>query len=102
VVTAEKAISDFLSQPQGNLWVSCGRLKIYLRKSPLLTVANVTKLPKYQGNGEFTRFLDYIEGRFSCIYIEQVLNERLVGFLLRRGYVEYIPMNFRFCTERTV
>jgi GNAT superfamily N-acetyltransferase len=44
-----------------------------------------------RGQGIFTAWLDYAEallaGRFECIYLENILNERLLPFYTKRGYI---------------
>lgn len=83
-----------------NGWLSRGRLKVYVRAghhvidgaiTKCLDIANVVALP--QGKGQFTDFINWIESDFiprtgGVIYVENVLNERLRGFLLRRGYTK--------------
>lgn len=64
-------------------WGYCG-LDVYVRYyNDRLTIANVNA--KVQGHGSFTRFLGACEREFDVI-VENVINERLEQFLLRRGY----------------
>lgn len=84
----EQLIELFLRQPMGSAWVVYGRfhLSMYLRKRPMLTIANMSfESERQMGKGRFTAFLDAIEPLHD-LHIENVLNPRLVPFFLRRGY----------------
>lgn len=70
-------------------------ISVYLRKAERrhfdvkvvtnLDLATITAVP--QGRGALTALLDNLEKRYS-IYVENVLNPRLVGYLARRGYTK--------------
>jgi hypothetical protein len=69
-------------------WISAPGLRLYVRRSSPhrrtdydLATANADK----PGSGAMTRFLDQYEPLYS-FYLENVLEPRLVGYYLRRGY----------------
>ena len=81
-------VAMFLAQPQGSLHCKLSNAMIvYLRKHPLLTIANVTVFARRRGKGIFTNFLTALEPHYD-LKIENVLNPELDGFFRRRGYRE--------------
>jgi hypothetical protein len=86
--------STFLVSNVPNEWVRYGKhLHLYVRRtrSPALwrnrygdiQIANMTS--NQPGSGELTKFFDEYEP-LLCIYLENVMNKRLVKFYERRGY----------------
>lgn len=56
-------------------------------------IAKVLVLPKRQGRGVFTEYLDWLETEASkfdirYIYVESVLSQRFADFFRKRGYTE--------------
>ena len=98
-MSLEKNIDLLMGSNSDNLWVKIGPMNVYLRKRPLITIANVVVREKYQRKGHFTELVDYCENRFGQVYVEQVLNPILAGWLERRGYTEYRPFNWRMNNE---
>lgn len=90
------------SRPYGNSrWIETddGCIKFYLRffnppgfPRPRLEVANVNVAPR--GRGMFTAIIERLEQDGANtgydIFIESILNPRLVGFFRRRGYKDVI------------
>lgn len=66
---------------------------ITLRRLQCIDVANVELPEETRGNGVFTAFLTDLEGQvrrnidFDAVWAENVLNEALAAFFLRRGYM---------------
>ncbi len=97
-----RAIDQFLTADDdssfGNAqWLKGRYTRLYLRRNTyhsldtdlslrMLDVANVTVLPKYQSRGVFTNLMNWLETKNLPLYIENVHEERLNGFFLRRGY----------------
>lgn len=84
-----KLVQRFLFESrQGSAYVRYGEfLDIYMRKRPLVTLANLLIVEEEEkGKGIFTNFLDEVEP-FMTIHIENVINPKLHGYFLRRGYV---------------
>ena len=93
------AIARMASKTRGgNEWVQVpeGGSGLYLRVGPRgIDVANVDFDQK--GTGAFTRYLDQIEReaaarQLPAVRVENILNERLIPFLEKRGYLtEFNP-----------
>lgn len=80
-------------------WINESNLRAYVRKSiryynnklcPFLDIATVDVDERYRGHGVFKAFLKKVEAE-ACkqsrgVYIENVLEPRLVEFLLKSGY----------------
>lgn len=86
------AIDNFLTGDQRNAWIEVPEGQMYLRKRPDRTVDVANLDFDERGTGAFTNYLDFLEnqlgGRISRVFIENVMNERLVPFLKARGYTE--------------
>lgn len=82
--------SKFIALDFKNAWIKEPGLDIYIRKCLLPTrcadyeLANMTATRP--GKGALTVFLDKYEPLYS-FYIENVLEQRLVDYFSRRGYV---------------
>lgn len=84
---------EFIGSPRlRSHWITDERngvtLAIYVRRShpargTNFDIANITASER--GTGAFTAFLDQYEPQYQ-LFIECVVNERLRGFLERRGY----------------
>ena len=84
-------------------WFKVGKLELYLRRRPLLTIANMRTTDGVMGRGLLTAFLDEVEPHYN-VYIENVINPRLNGYFLRRGY-ELIEQPYAFqppCYEKVL
>ena len=93
---------QFISQakPLNRAWVTDGNLDIYVRLAlhncqgsglKTLDLANFEIADEdLRGQGEFTRFLEKAERVAKelerTVYVESIMNDRLLGFLIRRGY----------------
>jgi len=97
-------IKEFIDQRKTfplNNWFYLEGISIYIRKSKRLIegnlvdcidVASVNVVNK--GRGEFTNFLDWLISSYSSdfiIFVESVLEERLNGFLKRKGFIQETP-----------
>lgn len=96
----EKVIKFCVSESgERNAWLSAEGVRLYVRRTPrfldeaprkTLDIANIENTKP--GKGWFTKFLPELESRlcsesdFAAIYVESILNERLVGFLIKNGY----------------
>jgi len=83
----DEFIVDTYRSPSANRFVKFGNLTLYVRKS---IVAGVNfDLARFssskKGKGEFTAFLNRYEPLF-VLRVENIFNERLIAFLLKRGY----------------
>lgn len=81
-------------------WLKLGTVSVYFRRCyhvidgamvPCLDIANVNVVPP--SKGKFTELLDWLEIDFmprtgGTIFLENVINERLRPYLLRRGYTK--------------
>jgi GNAT superfamily N-acetyltransferase len=94
-------LNEFFISPVRNAWVDLDvPASLYLRKAHrlidgrmqfTLDLATVEVSEECQGTGVFTRLLDLLEkhtvdGSFDALYVENILEPRLVPFLERRGY----------------
>lgn len=84
------------------MWIYERSLSVYIRRSnrflsdksvPALDIASVEVDQKYRGMGIFTSFLNRFEAAASelnrAVFVENILNARLVTFLMNRGYIKY-------------
>jgi hypothetical protein len=78
--------SDFFNRSE---WVKEFGVRIYVRKpvsalhSADFEIANIEA--DNPGRGNLTKFLNEYEPKYSFLY-ENVMNERLLAYLVRRGY----------------
>lgn len=100
-------LQQFLKQSfVDNLWISEKHIKIYVRRSnriltartfletqkfyPCLDIASVEVSENRRGKGIFKKFLTRVERQAKklkrAVYVESILDPRLVDFLTRRGY----------------
>lgn len=92
----------FMESNLRNAWIEYPDMKVYVRKGVHLfadkrhdtfDIANVEVMETSRGNGRFTAWLDMAETMaeeegFEAIYVENLLNRMLAGFLERRGYTK--------------
>lgn len=86
--------------PERKGWVEEGPLRAYLRfdppgaLGPTLVLVSVGVEEHLQGRGVFTAWLERAERQADAegriLYVENIVNERLLAFLLRRGYREAV------------
>ena len=86
-------------------WVFCGPLRAYVRVTrhgtpkgvvPTLDVASIEVDEAHRGHGRFTRWIAKVEAMADqhnrTVFVESVLNPRLIPFLERRGYhADHVP-----------
>ncbi|MDA8120244.1 MAG: hypothetical protein M0Z85_09465 [Gammaproteobacteria bacterium] len=101
---AKKRVNNFLVGKSKNGWISCGRLKVYLRKTDhcfsnsgvclaCLDIANVIVVTEEQNQGVFRRWLNDVlkmapAHGLDAVMIENVLTERFANFFRRSGWYE--------------
>ncbi len=86
--------AEFVEMQWRTAWLREYGLRLYVRKgfAPVdFTIANVWATTR--GRGYLTRFLDRWEPHYSFAF-ENVHNDRLPGYLTRRGYIETSPQQF--------
>lgn len=96
-----KDIIAFMKMVVNNQWITYPKFSVYIRKARhrvdpynvlrCLDVANINVDTKYQKKGIFTEWLTQIEDQaknsgLDCVYVENILNEHLEKFLIKRGY----------------
>lgn len=89
-------ILRFWFREDRNAWVANEAGMIYVRraKRPNLTdedvldLATISIAEEYQGQGILTSVLDKLEMQTFPIFIENVMDERLQRFFLKRGYMD--------------
>ena len=99
-------IYKFLASSERNAWIYYPKLhmKVYVRKSKRYLNLNKSLSDCFDiasvevededncGKGNFTRFLNQIEpwlkslNKFDAIFVESIVNERLIPYLEKRGY----------------
>lgn len=102
-------LAEFIKGPFRNEWIEDSGLRVYLRKAyhtsdglfcragfgdsvATLEIVNVTA--EHPGEGCFTAFLNEVERKFARIYIENVLNDRFLTYLVTHcGYKICSPKN---------
>lgn len=99
-----KEVKAMLSQVEAGSysarsWICSGRLRAYVRVTrhkvngalaDTIDVASIEVDEAHRGKGTFTRWLAKVEAlareHHRTVYVESVLQERLVPFLIARGY----------------
>ena len=84
-------IKEFDDSGRRNAWLFMDELQVYVRNGQRLgtttfDVATVNVNESERGKGWFTAFLDVLEGQGRRVYVEQILNPRLIPYLEKRGY----------------
>lgn len=91
---------EFINSPLRNQWLQFQHIDVYVRKAhrliedrqriDTLDIANIVVEEGHQGKGIFTAFLKDAEDIASevnrKVYIESILEPRLITFLNNRGY----------------
>lgn len=96
----KRAIRAFNRSAMRNSWIQHSDIRVYIRKGQrrlptttgfqvTLDVANIQT--KWHGKGIFTTWLTAAEEEakklgFDAVFVESILEERLIPFLERRGY----------------
>lgn len=103
-------VGDRLPYPMTGLHVTYPGLMLYVRKAraPIhpegVDYVIATIDARVPGSGAMTRMLEELEPRYG-LYFENVINERLAAYLLRRGYRptersrSYSAQLYRLCLE---
>lgn len=105
-------LQQFIKSEYRNLWIKEPKISVYVRKNyrfiddcfrETLDLANVEVVKRYRGRGVFTSFLDRAETAAKqlqwVIYVECIMEPRLIPFLRRRGYKQnksidaYLPIS---------
>lgn len=93
-------IEQFTASKKYNYWLREKHMNVYVRKSihalshqiaECLDIANIEVDEKYRGKGIFTAFLARAEQQAilagkDAVYVESILNPKLLGMLIKRGY----------------
>ena len=94
----KNTIEKFFNGSEPNVWIQYNNLDVYLRKSKrildnkfisTIDLANVNS--EKPGSKTFHTFIEYLENLskkngYEAIYVENILNDRLVGFFDKLGY----------------
>ena len=97
-------LDEFLDNPLlRNEWIAEKNIRVYIRRSvryinekmtPALDVGSVEVDEGKRGQKVFTEFLRSFEAAAKCagriVYVESILEPRLVPFLARMGY-KFVP-----------
>jgi N-acetylglutamate synthase-like GNAT family acetyltransferase len=95
-------ITKFLNNHAHNEWLKSEKMDVYVRKGHHLIdgeirscfdVANISVPEKLRGHGIFTKWLEQVEKKIlpfgiEYVFVESILELRLVSFLNSRGYKE--------------
>lgn len=111
------ALESFLVSSQNNASLQKHGLKVYVRNGvrcigdqmvTTLDIASVELIGRPLGKGIFTAWLGYAErqavlaGKYA-VYVESILNDRLLTMLLARGYQQEPnrrpPSVYKLCTQ---
>ena len=102
---------EFLAGTERNAWLNEKHMAIYVRRSmrpigvsdamiPCLDLANVTVDEKKRGGGVLTLFIKRAEreakARKRAVYVESILEPRLIPFLTKNGYA-FVPRTCMDC-----
>lgn len=100
---------DFLASPYRNKWLYSPDqfFKIYVRKGnriyknsvlKTLDIASVELDENFRGLGCFTKYLQFVEAEIKLsVYVENVLNQRLREFFLKREGWEELDLGYDRC-----
>lgn len=88
---------EFLKSRSRNAWIDYGPLSIYVRKGihsigkeykDTFDLANMhISDDRKKRQGTFTKFLEMVEENVDVpVYVENILNEWMIDFLIERGY----------------
>jgi N-acetylglutamate synthase-like GNAT family acetyltransferase len=99
-------IHKFIQGYLPNQWINHPYIRVYVRKASrrlpgttgfqqTFDVANIEVHHEYRGEGRFTEWLNTAEAEakkneFDAVFVESILEERLIPFLERRGY-QHMP-----------
>jgi len=97
------------SEKVRNAWIYERDIAVYIRRSQrfindkaifCLDIGSVEVVENHRGIGIFTSFLNRFEEAAMklnrAVFVESILNARLVSFLARRGYAKH-PHSADFC-----
>lgn len=95
------ALLKFMASPRRNAWIACGPVEVYIRKAnryiegrmvKTLDLANIQVEEKKRSQGYFRAFIANVEllnrsdWGVEYIYVESILEPRLIPFLSANGY----------------
>lgn len=89
-------VGIFILTKARNAWLENKYMRVYVRRSRRMIdsvieetfdVANISVYPKYQKQGYFKSFMQYIETLGLTIYVESLSNSELTEMLLKHGYI---------------
>jgi len=99
-------LNEFLESTDRNAWIKEKHMKVYVRKSyrhldvktltttPCLDIATVEVDEDKRGSGILTLFIKRFEREAKklarCVYVESILEPRLIPFLIKNGYA-FVP-----------
>lgn len=104
-------LTQFLKSSARNAWIRERYIDVYVRRSmrpigvgdamiPCLDLANVTVDEKKRGGGVLTLFIKRAEreakARKRAVYVESILEPRLIPFLTKNGYA-FVPRTCMDC-----
>jgi len=102
-------LNGFLTSTERNAWIRERYMDAYVRKSmlligdatvPCLDLANITIDEDKRGGGVLTLFIKRFEReakvRNSGVYVESILEPRLIPFLTKNGYA-FVPHTCMDC-----
>lgn len=110
------SISAFIAGTRRNGWLEYPHMQVYVRKGyhcidgvgrHTLDIANVEVQERKRGKGIFTAWLKHAEkcaeGAFEGVFVENLLNMRLLELLLARGYIlagnSEMPSVYKPCNQ---
>ena len=94
-------IEAFLKSEYQASWLEDAKMDVYVRKGRhalvgrqiicTFDIANIAVFDGSRGQGVFSGWLEYVEfvvqkAGYNYIYVENILEDRLTGFLTRKGY----------------
>lgn len=102
----KRHINSFNLSAARNKWLVHKDIKVYVRKGQrrlpgttgfqvTFDVANIEVHPNLRSKGKFTEWLSILEveakkNGYDAVFVESILEERLIPFLERRGY-QHMP-----------
>jgi len=102
-------LDEFLDGTNRNAWLRERYMDVYVRRSmrligdstvPCLDLANITVDEKRRGGGVLTLFIKRFEreakARNRGVYVESILEPRLIPFLTKNGYA-FVPRTCMDC-----
>ncbi len=113
-------LQELINTKQRNGWVQTDQISVYFRigsfrnlpamvagvstAARMIDLANVSIAPEFQRQGIFTTLLKGVEkivaeSVYPYVYIENVINPNILGFLERTGYVCADSLIYQYCHQ---